>query len=56
MEAFNILNEVGVDFLIQMSVSDMNYKEIPDVVAFTEKIGAIAFNLYFLGLHWKGPR
>ncbi len=48
MEAFNILNEVGVDFLVQMSVSEMNYKEIPEVIAFTEKIGAIAFNLYFL--------
>ena len=46
--AFDILNEVGVDFLIQMSVSDMNYKEIPDVVAFAEEKGAIAFNLYFL--------
>jgi len=54
MEAFNILNEVGVDFLIQMSVSDMNYKEIPDVVAFTEKIGAIAFNLYFLVCTGRG--
>ena len=28
MEAFNVMNEVGIDFLIQMSVSDMNYKEI----------------------------
>ncbi len=48
MEAFDVLNEVGVDFLVQMSVSDMNYREIPDVVAFAEKAGAIAFNLYFL--------
>ncbi len=48
MNAFDILNEVGVDFLVQMSVSEMNYKEIPEVVEFTEKIGAIAFNLYFL--------
>ena len=54
MEAFNVLSEVGVDFLIQMSVSDMNYKEIPDVVAFTEKIGAIAFNLYFLVCTGRG--
>lgn len=54
MEAFNILNEVGVDFLIQMSVSDMNYKEIPEVVAFSEKIGAIAFNLYFLVCTGRG--
>lgn len=54
MEAFNILNEVGVDFLIQMSVSDMNYKEIPDVIAFAEKIGAVAFNLYFLVCTGRG--
>ena len=54
MEAFNVLNKVGVDFLIQMSVSDMNYREIPDVVAFTEKIGAIAFNLYFLVCTGRG--
>ena len=54
MEAFDILNEVGVDFLVQMSVSDMNYKEIPDVVEFTEKIGAIAFNLYFLVCTGRG--
>ena len=54
MEAFDILNEVGVDFLIQMSVSDMNYKEIPEVVAFSEKIGAIAFNLYFLVCTGRG--
>ena len=54
MEAFDILNEVGVDFLVQMSVSDMNYKEIPEVVEFTEKIGAIAFNLYFLVCTGRG--
>jgi radical SAM protein with 4Fe4S-binding SPASM domain len=54
MEAFNVLNEVGIDFLIQMSVSEMNYKEIPDVVAFAEKIGAMAFNLYFLVCTGRG--
>jgi len=54
MEAFNVMNEVGIDFLIQMSVSEMNYKEIPDVVAFAEKIGAIAFNLYFLVCTGRG--
>ncbi len=54
MEAFKVLNEVGVDFLIQMSVSDMNYKEIPDVVAFAEEIGAVAFNLYFLVCTGRG--
>lgn len=54
MEAFNVMNEVGVDFLIQMSVSDMNYKEIPDVVQFAEKIGAVAFNLYFLVCTGRG--
>ena len=54
MEAFDILNEVGVDFLIQMSVSDMNYKEIPDVIKFAEKIGAVAFNLYFLVCTGRG--
>ena len=54
MEAFNVMNEVGIDFLIQMSVSDMNYKEIPDVVEFAEKIGAVAFNLYFLVCTGRG--
>ena len=54
MHAFDVLNEVGVDFLIQMSVSEMNYQEIPDVVAFAEKIGAIAFNLYFLVCTGRG--
>ncbi|MCF8721037.1 radical SAM/SPASM domain-containing protein [Nitrospina gracilis] len=54
MEAFDILNDVGVDFLIQMSVSDMNYKEIPDVIAYAEKIGAVAFNLYFLVCTGRG--
>ena len=54
MKAFDILNEVGVDFLIQMSVSDMNYKEIPEVVAFSEKVGALAFNLYFLVCTGRG--
>ncbi|QPJ66234.1 MAG: radical SAM protein [Candidatus Nitrohelix vancouverensis] len=53
-KAFDILNEVGVDFLIQMSVSDMNYKEIPEVVAYAESIGAIAFNLYFLVCTGRG--
>ncbi len=53
-KAFEILNEVGVDFLIQMSVSEMNYKEIPDVVAYAESIGAIAFNLYFLVCTGRG--
>lgn len=54
MKAFEVLNEVGIDFLIQMSVSDMNYKEIPEVVAFAEKIGAVAFNLYFLVCTGRG--
>lgn len=54
MEAFNILNDVGVDFLIQMSVSDMNYHEIPQVIEFAEKIGAVAFNLYFLVCTGRG--
>jgi AdoMet-dependent heme synthase len=53
-KAFEILNEVGVDFLIQMSVSEMNYTEIPDVVAYAESIGAIAFNLYFLVCTGRG--
>ena len=54
MEAFNVMNEVGIDFLIQMSVSDMNYQEIPAVVEFAEKIGAVAFNLYFLVCTGRG--
>jgi len=54
MKAFDILNETGVDFLLQMSVSDMNYREIPEVVAFAEKVGAIAFNLYFLVCTGRG--
>lgn len=54
MQAFEVLNEVGIDFLIQMSVSEMNYKEIPEVVAFAEKIGAVAFNLYFLVCTGRG--
>ena len=37
-----------------MSVTDMYDKEIPDVVEFTEKIGAIAFNLYFLVCTGRG--
>lgn len=53
-KAFEILNEVGIDFLIQMSVADWNYKEIPDVVAFAEKMGAVAFNLYFLVCTGRG--
>ncbi len=53
-KALEILNEVGVDFLIQMSVSDMNYTEIPDVVAYAEKMGAVAFNLYFLVCTGRG--
>jgi radical SAM protein with 4Fe4S-binding SPASM domain len=54
MRAFDVLKEVGVDFLIQMSVSDMNYREIPEVVEFSEKIGAVAFNLYFLVCTGRG--
>lgn len=54
MAAFDTLNAVGVDFLIQMSVSEMNYQEIPDVVEFSERIGAVAFNLYFLVCTGRG--
>lgn len=53
-KAFEILKEVGIDFLIQMSVAEWNYKEIPNVVAFSEKVGAIAFNLYFLVCTGRG--
>ena len=37
-----------------MSVSDMNYQEIPQVIEFAEKIGAVAFNLYFLVCTGRG--
>ena len=56
MEAFDILNEVGVDFLVQMSVSDMNYKEIPDVVEFTEKNRCHCIQSLFSSLYWAWAR
>ena len=44
----------GLQFQIHFSVSPMNYREVPEMVAFTHKLGARVLNLFFLVCTGRG--
>src|SRR6266705_1863862 len=44
----------GLQFQVHFSVSPMNYREVPEMVAFTHKLGARVLNLFFLVCTGRG--
>lgn len=48
VRALDICRSHGLEVLVQSTVMDMNYAEVPELVAFAHDKGAWSFNLYFL--------
>jgi len=48
VKAMDVCKKVGLQILMQTTVMDMNYDEIPEMIAFAKEKGAWSFNLYFL--------
>ena len=48
MNGVEALKQANLDFLVQTSVTQWNYDEIPQIVDFAYQLGAKVFNLYFL--------
>jgi len=48
VRGLDICRENGLQVLIQTTVMNMNYDEIPDLIKFAREKGAWSFNLYFL--------
>ena len=48
MNGIEALKRANLDFLVQTSVTQWNYDEIPQIVDFAYELGAKVFNLYFL--------
>jgi radical SAM protein with 4Fe4S-binding SPASM domain len=48
VRALDICRAHGLQVLVQTTVMEMNYQEIPQLIDFTRQKGAWSFNLYFL--------
>ncbi len=48
VQGMRVLDELGLPFLIQTTVIEENYHELPELVAWAHARGALVFNLYFL--------
>jgi radical SAM protein with 4Fe4S-binding SPASM domain len=48
VRALDICRAHGMQVLVQTTVMEMNYQEIPQLIDFTREKGAWSFNLYFL--------
>jgi AdoMet-dependent heme synthase len=62
MAAVERLGRHGLDFIVQTSLTRGNRAELPGLVAWSARMGAVAFNLYFLvptgrgeGMHGLSP-
>jgi radical SAM protein with 4Fe4S-binding SPASM domain len=56
VRALDICRANGLQVLIQTTVMDMNYAEIPQMLAFAREKGAWSFNLYFLVQTGRGQQ
>src|SRR5207244_1823852 len=54
MAGIEACKRTGLQFQIHFSVSPMNYREVPEMVAFTHKLGARVLNLFFLVCTGRG--
>jgi radical SAM protein with 4Fe4S-binding SPASM domain len=48
VKALDICRAHGLEVLVQTTIMEMNYAEIPDLIEFAREKGAWSFNLYFL--------
>ena len=48
VRALETCREHGLEVLVQTTVMELNYGEIPQMLAFAHQLGAWSFNLYFL--------
>jgi radical SAM protein with 4Fe4S-binding SPASM domain len=56
VRALDICRANGLQVLVQTTVMDMNYAEIPQLLAFAREKGAWSFNLYFLVQTGRGQQ
>ena len=56
VRALDICRANGLQTLVQTTVMDMNYAEIPELLAFAREKGAWSFNLYFLVQTGRGQQ
>ena len=56
MRALDICREHGLQVLVQTTVMEMNYDEMPQLLAFAKEKGAWSFNLYFLVQTGRGEK
>ena len=54
MAGIEACKRTGLQFQVHFSVSPMNYREVPEMVAFTHKLGARVLNLFFLVCTGRG--
>ncbi len=56
VRALDICRANGLQVVVQTTIMDMNYAEIPQMLAFAREKGAWSFNLYFLVQTGRGQR
>ena len=56
LSAVTRLRQQGLDFIVQTSLTRGNRSELPELVAWAAKNGAVSFNLYFLVPTGRGER
>ncbi len=56
VQALDLCRANGLEVLVQTTVMDMNYSEIPEILAFAREKGAWSFNLYFLVQTGRGQQ
>jgi radical SAM protein with 4Fe4S-binding SPASM domain len=56
VRALDLCREKGLSVVVQTTVMEMNYAEIPAMLAFAREKGAWSFNLYFLVQTGRGQR
>ncbi len=56
VRALDICRANGLQVVVQTTVMDMNYAEIPEMLAFAREKGAWSFNLYFLVQTGRGQQ
>jgi len=56
VRALDICRANGLEVLVQTTVMEMNYAEIPQMLAFAREKGAWSFNLYFLVQTGRGQQ
>jgi len=56
VRALKICRAAGLQVLVQTTVMESNYEEIPQLIEFTRELGAWSFNLYFLVQTGRGQQ